>query len=546
MAISMDKLREQISPVLQEMSTTRKMTIAIVALVVLGGFFLLIFLSGRPTYRPLFSNLSEEDTAAIVQKLQEDKVPYKLTNGGRTIECPEEMIYDVRLKLASAGLPQGGGVGFELFDRKAFGATEFVQRVNLQRALQGELARTIRQYPQVAGARVHLSLPERSLFVREEEVPEATVVLQLKPGATLQNSQLRGIVHLVTCSVQGLQPHNVHVVDTSGKVLYTPREEGMTAGGGDGTLLEMQGQIEKRLENKIKEILGPIVGMQKVVARVNVDLDPRLVEQTEEQFDPDRIAVRSEQRSSEKSSGPGKVQGGVPGVLSNLDSKDSTAVASAAGSEYKKENETVNYEVNRVTRRTVAPRGDLQRLTVAVLVDGVRQMTKAADGTETWTVVPRSAEEIRKYEGIVKQAVGFNASRGDQFQIASVPFEGIEEAAKEMMPSKWTDMLAHGLSSPLIRYAVLLILGLLFFLIVVRPFVKGILSVLQPPPPEPVEYPRTLEEMERASLEAAKEEEEIVLPDVEDVSFLPKAVIRLADDDPQRFAGTLKAWLRRS
>ena len=470
-AISMDRLKEQVGPVLQEMSAARKVTIAIVALTVLGGFFLLLFLSGRTTYSPIFSNLSEEDTAAIVQKLREDKVPYRLTNGGRTIECPEEQLYDVRLNLASAGLPQGGGIGFELFDRKAFGATEFVQRVNLQRALQGELARTIRQYPQVAGARVHLSLPERSLFVREEEVPEATVVMQLKPGATLQRSQLKGIVHLVTCSVQGLQPHNVHVVDTSGKVLFTPREDGMMAGGGDGTLLERQGQIEKRLENKIKEILGPIVGIQKVVARVNVDLDPRLIEQTEEEYDPDRIAVRSEQRSSEKSSGPGKVEGGVPGVLSNLDSTGNAAVASAAGSEYKKENETVNYEVNRITRRTVAPRGDLQRLTVAVLVDGVRQVTKAADGTETWTVAPRSAEEIRKYEGIVKQAVGFNAARGDQFQIASVPFEGIEKI--EEMPSEWTDMLADGLSSPLIRYAVLLILGLLFFLIVVRPFVKG-------------------------------------------------------------------------
>ncbi len=520
------------------LSPSRRGALVVVTLLMLGGFALLLLWGGRPSYRPLFSNLGEEEAAAIVERLREKKIPYRIGNGGRSVEVPQEQIYELRLALATEGLPIGGGVGFELFDRNSFGATEFVQRVNLQRALQGELARTIKQFPQVAQARVHLSVPERSLFVREPQRPQATVVLQLHPGATLQQSQLQGIVHLVSSSVQSMQPRDVHVVDTTGKVLYSP-VEGQEAEMASGRILERQAEMERRLEAKILGILEPVMGAQKVVARVHVDLDPRQVEQTEEQYDPDKAAVRSEQRSTERSSGNTGGVGGVPGVMSNL--QDSRAQASSqSSSAYQRENETVNYEVSRLTRRVVAAAGELRRITVAVLVDGVKQASAGSDGKET--IVPRPAEELKQYEEIVKQAVGFSAQRGDVVQVASVPFERVKEAPEEgagipQVIEKWS-------SAPMVRHAVVLVLGVLFLLGVVRPFARGVVTALQAKPKMlPAELPRTVGELEAAGQAGKQLIASGQVPGAAKAP-LPAEVVQMAEMDPQRFAAALKAWMK--
>jgi len=519
------------------LSPSRRAALIMVTLLMLGGFALLVVWGGRPSYRPLFSNLGEEEAAAIVERLRERKVQYRIGNGGRSVEVPQEQLYELRLALATEGLPIGGGVGFELFDRNSFGATEFVQRVNLQRALQGELARTIKQFPQVAQARVHLSVPERSLFVREPQRPQATVVLQLHPGANLQQSQLQGIVHLVSSSVQSMQPRDVHVVDTTGKVLYSPLG-GQEAEMASGRILERQAEMERRLEAKILGILEPVMGPQKVVARVHVDLDPRQVEQTEEQYDPDKAAVRSEQRSTERSSGNSGGVGGVPGVMSNLQEAKPQA-SSQSSSVYQRENETVNYEVNRLTRRTVAAAGELRRITVAVLVDGIKQAAAGSEGKET--VMPRSAEELKQYEEIVKQAVGFNAQRGDVVQVASVPFERVKEAQEEgggipQVIERWS-------SAPMVRHGVVLVLGALFLLGVVRPFARGVVTALQSRPKMlPAELPRTLGEIEAMS-HAAKSAPSGQLP-ANTKAPLPAEVVQMAEMDPQRFAAALKAWMK--
>ena len=520
------------------LSPSRRAALITVTGLLLGGFALLVAWGGRPSFRPLFSNLGEEEAGAIVERLRERKVQYRIGNGGRSVEVPEEQLYELRLALATEGLPIGGGVGFELFDRSAFGATEFVQRVNLQRALQGELARTIKQFPQVSQARVHLSVPERSVFVREPQRPQATVVVQLHPGATLQQSQLQGIVHLVSSSVQSMQPRDVHVVDTTGKVLYSPRD-GQDGEMASGRILERQAEMERRLEAKILGILEPVMGPQKVVARVHVDLDPRQVEQTEEQYDPDKSAVRSEQRSTERSSGASGGVGGVPGVMSNLQESKAQASSSQSSSAYQRENETVNYEVNRLTRRTVASAGELRRITVAVLVDGVKQAAGGSDSKET--VVPRPAEELKQYEEIVKQAVGFNAQRGDVVQVASVPFERVQPGTEDSasiahVVERWT-------SAPIVRHAVVLVLGVLFLLGVVRPFARGVVTAVQIRPRMfPTELPRTVAEMEAASqtgrLVSAGQVQE------GSKAALPVEVVKMAEMDPQRFAAALKAWMR--
>lgn len=538
MAVSLEAFLNQWRALWGGLSTSKKLGLIGVSLAAMGCLFLLIFWGGSPNYRLLFSNLSQEDAASIVERLKERRVPYRLVGGGGGIEVPEEELYDLRLSLATEGLPQGGGVGFELFDRSAFGATEFVQRVNMQRALQGELARTIRQFPQVAQARVHLSLPERSLFVREETSPSATVVVQLKTGTTLQPAQLQGIVHLVASSVQGMQLENVNVVDTTGKVLYSPKD-GHSLEATAGTVMDLQRDMEARLENKIKDILEPIVGLQKVVARVNVDLDARRVEQTEEQYDPDKTAVRSEQRTSEKSSGGGVVALGVPGVMSNLPEENNAdaAVGSGSPTDFQRENETVNYEVNRLTRRTIAPLGEIRRLTLAVLVDGVRTKVVGEGEKEVWEVVPRPAEELKQYEEIVKQAVGFDSQRGDQLQVASAPFEKMQETL-ETQPGGWDQTLQVWISSPLAKYGVIVLLSLLLIFMVVRPLVKGILRALHHPAHH-LDYPRKIGELEG---------EEGTLPDVAsrayDSKTLSAEVAKLAQADPERFASALRAWIR--
>jgi flagellar M-ring protein FliF len=543
MAVSMDGFLKQFRSFWEGLSTSRRLALIGVSAAVLGAFALIVMWGGRPAYRPLFASLNQEDAAAIVERLKERKAPYRLAGGGGTIEVPEESLYELRLALATEGLPQGGGVGFEVFDRSAFGATEFVQRVNLQRALQGELSRTIRQFPQVAHARVHLTIPERSLFVREAQRPQATVVLQLHPGTSLQPSQLQGIVHLVASAVQSMQAQDVHVVDTTGRVLYSPRD-GQEGEGASGRILERQVDMERRLEAKIQGILEPVLGSNRVVARVHVDLDPRRVEQTEEQYDPDRSAVRSEQRSSERSVGAGPSAGGVPGVLSNLPDAKAPGATGNSSSTFQRENETVNYEVNRLTRRTVATGGEVRRLTVAVLVDGVKKAVAGSDGKETWSVVARSPEETKQYEEIVKQAVGFNAQRGDELQVASVPFERMDEAREA--PSGIVDLAERWSTSPLVRHGVILLLSLLFLLLVVRPLVRGVLSVLEAPEPSS-NLPRTVRELEGGHSGTALPKPSATqhaIPSVVPAPALPVEVMQMAEMDPQRFAAALKAWMR--
>lgn len=541
MARSMDGLLLQLKGFWGGLTAVRKLTMVVVTLVVFAGFGVIMAIGGRPSYRVLFTNLSPEDAAAVVESLKERKIPYRLGKGGGAIEVPEEMLHEVRLALATDGLPQSGGVGFELFDRNSFGATDFVQRVNLQRALQGELARSIRHFPQVTQARVHLTIPEKSLFVREAQRPQASVVLQLKPGAVLQPSQLQGIVHLVASSVQGLQPHDVHVVDTSGKVLYSPRD-GADVEGGLSRMAELQTELERRLEAKVQTILEPILGPRKVVARVHADLDPRRVEQTEEQYDPDRSAVRSEQRSSERSSYGGTGEQGVPGVMSNLGDQRAGSIVGVSGPNLQRENETVNYELNRLTRRIVAPVGEIRRLTVAVLVDGVKKKVAGNDGQETWVVEPRPAEEIKSYEEIVKQAVGFNPQRGDQLQVASVPFERMEEP-EEHLSQGLHQALSRWAEGPLVRHGSLLLLALLFSALVLRPLVKGMIKVIQASP-SPMQLSSGPHGLEPSAGHVLPSPGAGATEGASQAAVLPVEVVKLAEESPQRLAAALKTWMR--
>jgi flagellar M-ring protein FliF len=361
----------------------------------------------RVNYAPLFSNLAPQDGAAIVKELEAAKIPHIISGSGSVIQVPGGLVYSTRLKLAGKGIPAGGAIGFEIFEKTPFGASEFTQQVNYLRALQGELSRTINALSAVQSSRVHLALPARSAFFVPEDKPSASVVVDLKPGYQLSPDQVQGIINLVASSVPKLSAERVTVIDSSGRPL---RDIVPAASNSEAEKLnQLKLKHEQELERRIETMLDPVLGSGKVVVRANVQINPQETHMTKEQFDPENRVVRSQRQASDDHSVGG---GGVPGVQSNIPGGDGGRTANETGS--KRSSEMVTYEVGRTTSRIMEPRGQVQKLSVAVLVDGTYEQDK---------YVPRSQNELEVIKGMVKRAVGFDAARGDEIEVANVPFK---------------------------------------------------------------------------------------------------------------------------
>jgi flagellar M-ring protein FliF len=412
------RIYQQISEVVKNLTLRQRIIIISSGTILIIGLIILILLAGRENYSPLYTNLNSEDAAAIVNKLKELNVPYKLQDAGTTVSVPSEQVYELRLQLASAGLPQGGGVGFEIFDRTSYTITEMVQKVNYRRALEGELARTISGFDQIERAKVHLAIPSPELYVEEEKEPTASVVLKLKPGKNLTEEQVKGIMHLVAHSVEGLKMENVDVIDFKGNVLSETVTLGKPLAERKLTLTQIEAErnYETNLKKEIQSMLEKIVGPDKAVARVRVSLnfDERKIES--ETYQPvvgKEGIIRSEQSTRENFEGTGNLPGGVPGVESNVPGYQQTSPTSG---KYKREEETKNYEINKaVEQRVVAP-GKIERISVAVVVDS-KELT------------PERIEEIRR---AVIAAGGLDLKRGDQISVESMPFSpGILEAREK-------------------------------------------------------------------------------------------------------------------
>lgn len=465
--------------------------------------------SQKADMQVLYSNLAEEDAGAIIQKLNELKVPYKSTTGG--IMVPSDKVHDLRLQLAGQGLPQGGGVGFELFDKSSFTMTDFVQKLNYRRAIQGELARTIRALSEIEQARVHLAVPEKSLFSKEEDRPKASVLIKLKAGRRLTQGQVNGIVHLVSSSVEGMQPKDVAVVDSRGEMLTSAVGEGA---GMSNSQMEYQRNIEKELEGRAIAMLEPVVGKEKVRAKVAATVDFTRIEKTEERYDPEGQVARSEQKNIEKSTTGGG--GGVPGVASNLPGRPATPGAASQGQSEKK-NETTNYEISKITSHTINSTGDLKKLSVVVLVDGVYTAEKDAKEKK---YAPRTEEDIKKFEDMVKKAVGFTAARGDEVRVVNMPFEVIPQ---EEMPAPKKDILAIVMSAA--KYAVPAIGVILLFLFVIKPLMQTVTT------PPMLQLPRTVSEIEETMEMAGKPAK--------------SEVVDWAKRNPKEAANIVKGWLEK-
>ncbi|MEW6220010.1 MAG: flagellar basal-body MS-ring/collar protein FliF [Thermodesulfobacteriota bacterium] len=523
------EIASQFGQTVAGLTVPQKITGAIILAITIGGLVAIIMSGTRTEYKVLFSGLSQDDAAGVIARLKEQRIEYQLAAEGSTILVPAAQVYETRLNLAGEGLPRGGGVGFEIFDQTSMGTTDFVQRLQYQRALEGELARTIRQFQAVETARVHIATPKESLFVEEERPPTASVSLKLRGGSRLEKAQIQSIVHLVASAVPGMTPDGVTLVDTNGRLLFQKEEDAETAGTSTSQI-EYQTRIEQVLRKKVEDMLEGVVGPNKVVARVTAEVDFSRRSVTEENFDPESQAVRSEQLLTERTLGEGEPAAGIPGVKGSLATTTAEADSGAvAGRTYFRNNVTRNYEISRITRQILGPTGSISRLSVAVMVDGTYR-TAEEDGKPVTRYEARASDEMKRFESLVKNAIGYNEERGDQVEVVNLPFASMEKAAPTPVE------VAVGLGERFAMPVAAVLIAALFILFVIRPFLRVLLAKAPAPRPVPVEVPP-------APPVSAEVEEGPALPKARPLTDKER-MHRLAQTDPDRAADLVRKWLR--
>ncbi len=452
------------------MGAPRLAAMGAVTLALIGFFSFLMIRMTTPQMVPLFTDLTLNDSASIAKDLDRQAVSYQLKNDGTIILVPKEQVARLRMKLAEDGLPKGGGVGYEIFDKSdALGATTFIQNINKLRALEGELSRTIRTIDGVEGARVHLVLPDRPLFSRDKV--EATASIVLKVRGSLAAGQVRAIRHLVASAVNGLKPDHISVVDETGRLLAdgAGSDNPFAASNAD----ERQLAYENRLRQQVESIVDSVVGPGHARVQINAQFDLNRITETSDKYDPDSKVVRSSQTREETSSngasgGPVSVSNELPGT----GAENGNGSGGSRDRDHKTE-ETVNYEISRTTKTEVTEAGRLKRVSAAVLVDGI--YTKDAKGNMVYQ--PRSKEEIDRIAALVRTAIGFDAKRGDQIEVANLRFaepapEPVEKSTGWMSYFQFTkDDIMSGA-----EMGVMALLGILVMFMVVRPLVRRIVT----------------------------------------------------------------------
>lgn len=476
-----------------------KLTMGAGLLALAGAVLAITLWSSQGDYRPLFSGLSDKDGGAVIGQLSALQVPYKHEAGG-TILVPASQVYELRMKLAAAGLPKGGNgnaVGFELMDKSSIGQTQFNERLNFQRALEGELTRTITAMSDVADARVHLAIPQQNGFFREQQKPSASVMLTLRGGRTLDRAQIAGIVHLVSSSVPELHPKAVSVLDQTGALISQTGADPAT--GLDSQQLHYKQQVEAGFNKRIHDLLEPVVGRDNLRATVTADVDFSQTEATAEEYRPNQgpnaqAAVRSSQ-TNESSNANAGLPTGVPGATTNQPPVPATAPVNGAsaplqaaqggaGNGNSRREQVTNYEVDKTVRVTRGAVGNVKRLNAAIVVNH-RSVTDAKGKT---TQQPVPAEEVTRLTDLVKEAMGFNAERGDSVKVISAPFvvDKTEPADVPLWKQPWLLDIARSAIVPLafVAIALIAVFGM------IRPAIKA-----AAPAPLPDEKTETVDEV---------------------------------------------------
>jgi len=471
--MNIKELTAQLTRMYEKLNRGQKMVIVGTLFAVIGFIvFLVLYTSaGRSgSYAVLFDHLSSKDAGLIIQELEKEGIPYRIPEDG-VIEVPKDRVYKVRIGVASKGLPKESHVGFELFDRQEFGSTDFDQKVKFLRAIEGELSRTIQSLQPIERAVVHLALPKESVFVSKSTPPSASVVVKTVDGMRLSRKQITGIKNLAA-AVASLTPENVKIVNEFGEPLSDSGEE-------EGELVKQQiaykNRFEKAYEGKVVNILAPFIGgKDRVVAKVTVDFDFAQRSSVEERYDPENV-VRSEQSMEEKKEGmPPEQVGGVPGAVSNIGPVQGIE-SNRKKQTYQKSTTTTNYEISKKVSNVKGPFASVERVTAAVVVDG--EYLPSDDGTMKYT--PRSAEELQRISDLVKQAIGFNAKRGDQVTVSNFKFES---TAQGMTPNPYKSAVSTFYAYvepivPVLKYLVLFVILFIFYKKVIVPFSERMLEV---------------------------------------------------------------------
>jgi flagellar M-ring protein FliF len=533
---------------LNALPAQRKLTLGLGVAGLVAILAALTMWSSRPDYKVLYANLSDKDGGAIITQLSQMNVPYKHADGGAAILVPASRVHDVRLKLASAGLPKGSTVGFELMDNARFGITQFQERLTFQRGLEGELTRSIEALAAVSNARVHLALPNQNGFFREQQKPSASVLVQMHPGRSLDRAQIAGIVHLVSSSVPDLSPKAVSIVDQNGSLL-TESPDAKTQGL-DANQLQYVAQIESTLTRRITDILEPVVGRDNLRAQVTAEVDFSQSESTSEQFRPNQgnepAAVRSMQ-SLESSQADAATPTGVPGAATNQPPVPAQAPingpaqalqaanGAGTGNTQMRREAVTNYEIDKTVRVTRNATGTVKRLSAAVVVNH-RSQTDARGRT---TQVPLSEEELNKLTTLVRESMGFSTDRGDSLQVINAPFQAPKIEAPEDVPL-WKQPEMVDLVRQFAIPGALTLVAVLLILAVVRPALKA--AMVAPAPARKVD----------AVVDGSE-----VLPPLAEGEGSPgipllaapmnsnklEAVRQLAKDNPAAVANIVRGWV---
>lgn len=528
---------KSLTPV-KRMSVIASVAIAVAALITIG------LMSTRQDYVALIKDIDPAQTSSVINVLETKKIPYHIVDSGRTILVPHSFLPSSQMIIMSEVGSEKLAQGLELFDKQSFGTTTYEQRIKYQRAIQGELMRSISTIESVSRAKVILAIPEKKVFADETALATASVVVELHPGKTLSEDQVRGITYLVANSVENMKSENVSVMDSRGRVLSKKNDESL---GNSAELMDSRRKIENYFQERIEGLLAKVVGEGKVIARVSADLNNKQISKTEETVDPDKTAIKSSQTNQESVEGARSNPTGVAGARANLPGAAENGNVTF-NQDVKKEANNVTYEVPKTITNIVESAGSINRLSIAVVVDGVVKSV-GAPGKETQQWQPRSPEEIARIESIVKNAIGFSDQRGDtvkieSFQFAKEDFTAVEEISSELYRQK------------MIRFAlswVIAIIGLLLvYLFVVRPFTAWLTDSFQ----ESIDdmLPKTIEELEELqSVDTRLPGMNSVVPVLDapidpekaESEILKERILGMVQEDEEKASGAFSLWLVR-
>lgn len=531
----------------KNLGPTKRLAVIAASVITMAALAIMLIMASGKDFVPLLTNIPSEQVSTIVAKLTEKNIQFQLRDDGKTIAVSKDLLHSTQMTLmAEIGSSKMGNIGLELFDKQDFGMNSYAQKINFQRALQGELMRSINTLTSVRQSKVILALPNKKTFLEEGSRASASVVVELHPGKELSQDQIRGIRYLVSNSVEGLDSERVTVLDERGKMLT---RQGDGAAGGTSDIMELKTKVERDLETRIEQILSKVVGHAKIVAKVDATLNHRVIQSVEEMVDPEKTAIRSQMSEEESLDGARTNPAGVPGTRANLPGAEDNAGVVGFKQDVKKEIKTTNFDVPKTVRNVREAAGGLERLSVAVVVDGVFSTVEGQDGVKTTQWQPRTPEELVKYESLVKSAIGFNTQRGDSVKIESIQFQPEDFTEAERL---LTNLERKKLLQGLLKWLLLGLSLALFFFIVVRPFTQWITDSFQDSVEEML--PRTIEELEELQSvdntlpgmsTALPVLQESMDPEKAESELLKDRILGLMTKDEEKAADAFGMWLIR-